>query len=77
VTGPPAQLAAPAARPRSRAHLQALDDAIAHRRARLALPCPDCRPGDRCDEHACDENLVAAYHRMARAAVAALQDGPG
>jgi hypothetical protein len=76
VTGAPAQLAPPAARPRSRAHLQAVDDAIAYRRARLALPCADCRPGARCDEHACDENLVAAYHRMAQSAVAALQDGP-
>jgi hypothetical protein len=76
VTGPPGQLAPPAARPRSRAHLQALDDANRPPPRRLALPCPACRPGARCDEHACDENLIAAYHQMARAAVAALQDGP-
>jgi hypothetical protein len=43
--------------------LQALDDAIAYRRARVAVPCPDCDPapaGRRCDDHACDMMLIAA-----------------
>lgn len=56
--------------------LQALDDAIAYRRARVAAPCPDCGPGSgghRCDDHACDMTLIAAYHRAAQAAVAEIE----
>jgi len=59
--------------------LQALEDAIAYRRARVAAPCPDCGSagaGRRCDEHACDLNLIAAYQRTARAAILGLH-GPG
>jgi hypothetical protein len=51
---------------------QALDDAIAYRRARVVAPCPDCDSGlvvTRCDDHACDMMLIAAYHRVAQAAV--------
>jgi hypothetical protein len=48
--------------------LQALEDAIAYRRARVAAPCPDCgaavRDG-RCDDHACDVDLIAGYQRAA------------
>jgi hypothetical protein len=46
--------------------LQALEDAIAYRRARLAEPCPECGPA-RCDDHATDATLIAAYLQAARA----------
>jgi len=52
--------------------LQALDDAIAWRRARIAAPCPDCEPGRdsrRCDDHACDVDLIVAYKQMANATI--------
>jgi len=48
--------------------LQALEDAIAYRRARITAPCPDCgaaATGERCDDHACDVHLIAAYQRTA------------
>ena len=48
--------------------LQALEDAIAYRRARVTAPCPDCpaaATGERCDDHACDVYLIAAYQRTA------------
>jgi hypothetical protein len=48
--------------------LQALEDAIAYRRARVTAPCPDCQTattGERCDEHACDIHLIAVYQRTA------------
>ena len=46
--------------------LQALEDAIAYRRARVSAPCPDCAAsGPMCDDHACDLNLIAAYQRTA------------
>jgi hypothetical protein len=46
--------------------LQALEDAIRYRTARLAAPCPDCEPGgSRCDEHACDARLIAGYQQAA------------
>jgi hypothetical protein len=48
--------------------LQALEDAIAYRRARVAVPCPDCGaagPGGRCDDHACDLHLIAGYQQAA------------
>jgi hypothetical protein len=52
--------------------LQALEDAIAYRRARAAAPCPDCTAdGRRCDDHACDLHLIAAYQQTA---IAAIQD---
>jgi hypothetical protein len=47
-------------------HLQALDDAIAYRTARMSQSCPDCsgpEAGQRCDDHACDLELIAAYQR--------------
>jgi hypothetical protein len=48
--------------------LQALEDAIAYRRARVTAPCPDCTAnGQKCDDHACDLNLIAAYQRTALA----------
>jgi hypothetical protein len=46
--------------------LQAYADAIAYRRARLAASCPGCGPGPaRCDDHATDADLIAAYRRAA------------
>lgn len=54
--------------------MQALEDAIHYRAGRLAAPCPRCQPGTggRCDDHACDLDLIAGYLREARAVVAAL-----
>jgi hypothetical protein len=50
--------------------LQALEDAIAYRRARAAAPCPDCTAtGRTCDDHACDLHLIAAYQQTAIAAI--------
>jgi hypothetical protein len=47
-------------------HLQALQDAIAYRRARVIAPCPDCTAsGHRCDDHACDLDLIADYQQTA------------
>jgi hypothetical protein len=55
-------------------HLQALQDAIAYRRARVTAPCPDCTAiGHRCDDHACDLDLIADYQQ---AAIAAIRDVP-
>lgn len=56
-------------------HLQALDDAIEFRQARAAAACPDCGPDDesRCDEHACDLALVAAYGRTASEIIGCLK----
>ncbi len=51
-------------------HLQALEDAIAYRQARVTAPCPDCTAsGHRCDDHACDLNLIDAYQQTAMAAI--------
>ena len=70
------QLTAPRSRrSRSYTHLQALDDAIRYRMARLEAPCRKCRPRGLCHDHACDRNLLAAYHRMAQTAVAELERG--
>jgi len=55
--------------------LQALEDAVNYRLARLMVPCAQCelRPaGDRCDEHACDVALIAGYLEAAQATMAAL-----
>jgi hypothetical protein len=54
--------------------LQAFEDAIAYRHARLALPCPDCGPPPaRCDDHAADHDLIAGYRRQRRQIAARLQ----
>jgi hypothetical protein len=48
--------------------LQALEDAVNYRLARLAVPCVRCKPaaaGGRCDEHACDVALIAGYLQAA------------
>jgi hypothetical protein len=51
-------------------HLQALEDAIAYRRARVSALCPDCTAsGQTCDDHACDLNLIAEYQQTATAAI--------
>jgi hypothetical protein len=58
--------------------LQSLDDAIAYRRARIAVPCADCDGSEadrRCDDHACDLMLIAAYQRSA-AEVVLILSGP-
>jgi hypothetical protein len=50
-------------------HLQALEDAIAYRRARVTVPCPDCGAaplGQKCDDHARDLELIAEYQASAR-----------
>ena len=55
--------------------LQALEDAINYRMARLAVPCARCQlaeAGGRCDEHACDVALIAGYLQAAQATMAAL-----
>jgi hypothetical protein len=44
--------------------LQAYEDAIAYRTARLAAPCPRCGPAP-CDDHAADLDLISAYRRAA------------
>ena len=50
--------------------LQALEDAIAYRRARASALCPDCAASSQqCDDHACDLNLIAAYQQTAIAAI--------
>lgn len=50
--------------------LQALEDAIAYRRARAAAPCPDCTASSHtCDDHACDLQLIAAYQQTALATI--------
>jgi hypothetical protein len=63
----------PPAGPRRFMRLQALDDAIAYRTARAAAPCPDCGPQARCDDHACDVDLITAYQATARALVAEIE----
>jgi hypothetical protein len=72
MTDPATQLAPPPGRPHSCAHLQALDDAISYRAARLRAPCRTCRPGAPCHAHGRDLSLLDTYHQLARAAVAAL-----
>jgi hypothetical protein len=57
---------------------QALQDAIVFRRARAGAYCHDCdqAPGGRCDDHACDVDLIARYEDDARAVSAAIGQGP-
>jgi hypothetical protein len=45
---------------------QALEDAIAFRLARGAVPCLDCEDAEdgKCDDHACDLVLIEAYRQM-------------
>ena len=46
--------------------LQAFEDAVAYRRARVDAPCPDCGPaasGGRCDDHGRDLDLIDEYLR--------------
>ena len=53
-------------------YIQALEDAIAFRRARATEGCLDCGlDGTPCDDHACDLMLVADYRRS----LAALANG--
>ena len=55
--------------------LQALEDAVNYRLARLAVPCPHCQPaeaGGRCDGHACDVALIAGYLQAAEATMTQL-----
>jgi hypothetical protein len=57
------------------AHLQALDDAISYRAARLRAPCRTCRPGVPCHAHGRDLSLLDTYHELAHAAIAARNAG--
>lgn len=44
--------------------MQAFEDAIAYRRARVAAPCTDCvaaETGRQCDDHARDVELIDEY----------------
>jgi hypothetical protein len=55
--------------------LQALEDAVNFRLARLMAPCARCEPvadGARCDEHACDVALIAGYLEAAHATMSVL-----
>jgi hypothetical protein len=49
--------------------LQALEDAIAYRRARVTAQCAACGPpsGRKCEDHARDLELIAEYQQTARA----------
>ena len=63
-------------------HLQALEDAIAYRRARAAAPCPDCTAsGQKCDDlrlrPAADRRLPADRHRRHRGPVQPRRRLPG
>ncbi len=46
-------------------YLQALEDAISYRRARVAEPCADCDPANLeiCDDHGRDADLIAEYEK--------------
>jgi hypothetical protein len=52
--------------------LQAFEDAIAYRRARVKAPCRDCAaagPGQKCDDHVRDLELIVEYvHEIERSA---------
>ena len=55
--------------------MQALEDAINYRLARVMAACALCElvvAGGRCDEHACDVALIAGCHEAARAVMADL-----
>jgi hypothetical protein len=62
--------------------MQAFEDAIAYRRARVAAECTDCmaaEPGEKCDDHARDLDLIGEYaqeiDRSSRALDAHAGDG--
>ena len=58
--------------------LQALEDALTFRRARSMTLCMDCHlapEGERCDDHACDLNLIAGYEKDFREIQAAVDAG--
>jgi hypothetical protein len=58
--------------------LQAFEDAICYRSARLAEPCPGCGPDgeSRCDEHACDVMLIAGYRQAVKELSASMRAEP-
>jgi len=53
---------------RSVQHLQALEDALKYRRARITEPCAHCdaAPAGRCEDHGRDVDLIGVYERTAR-----------
>lgn len=60
--------------------LQALEDAVNFRLARLMAPCARCElhaDGARCDEHACDVALIAGYLEAAHATMNVLSQATG
>ena len=65
----------PPGRPRSCSPLQAMEDALDYRRARLATHCPACQPGARCDDHSIDMCLLDTYSQMRQQVLAALPTG--
>jgi hypothetical protein len=50
-------------------YLQALEDAVAYRTARVSGPCGDCdrAGGGRCEDHGRDVDLISEYQVAARA----------
>lgn len=60
-------IAAPAPHHRLQ-RLQALEDALRYRRARIIEPCADCDavPAGRCDDHGRDVDLIGEYEQAAR-----------
>lgn len=59
--------------------LQALEDAVNYRLARLMVPCRKCEldARGRCDEHACDVALIAGYLEAAHAVMEELSCSTG
>lgn len=55
--------------------MQGFEDAIAYRQARMAAPCTDCaaaNPGEKCDDHARDLELIDEYADEIERSVTAL-----
>jgi hypothetical protein len=69
-SAPPSPLPVTPGRPRSIAPLQALDDAVNFRRARLAIDCDDRQPGHLCDDQDGDVFLISVYREMRQQAAA-------
>src|ERR1700722_15303250 len=55
--------------------MQAFEDAVDYRRARGPAPCRDCgtaAPGEKCDDHSRDLELIAEYREAIRRSVLVL-----
>jgi hypothetical protein len=56
--------------------MQAFEDAVDYRRARVTAPCRDCgaaAPGEKCDDHSRDLELIAEYREAMRRSVLVLK----